>query len=108
MPDTTSADDPRDLTPAAHLDALARALADAGWSSTARYDRIPALMHVFARDMPGFGESVRVTTGTDGTPWFLSSTGDLLAPCQDPASATTKITAILAPLLTVVRPPSSG
>jgi hypothetical protein len=108
MPDANGADSPRGSTSADHLDALARALADAGWSSGPRYDHIPVLMHVFARDMPGFGESVRVTTGTDGTPWFLSSTGDPLAPCHDPAGATTKIAAILAPPLTVVRPRSNG
>ncbi|QKG23202.1 hypothetical protein [Actinomadura verrucosospora] len=108
MPDVNDAGDPRGFASADHLDALARALADAGWSSAPRYDRVPALMHVYARDMPGFGESVRVTAGADGTPWFLSSTGDLLAPCHDSAGATTKIAAILAPLLAVVRPQSNS
>jgi hypothetical protein len=65
-------------------------------------------MHVFAQDMPGFGESVRVTAGADGTPWFLSSTGELPAPCHDPVGATTKIAAVLAPLLAVVHPQSNS
>jgi hypothetical protein len=33
------------------------------------------------------GESVTVTTGPDGRPWYRSSLGDLLAPCTDPARA---------------------
>jgi hypothetical protein len=108
MPDASSSDGPRSLTSADHLDTLAQVLAGAGWSSVPRYDRIPALMQVFAPDVPGFGESVRVTAGTDGTPWFLSSTGSLLAPCDDPARAITEIAEVLRPLLTGVRAQSDG
>jgi hypothetical protein len=62
-----------------HLDALARALADAGWTPRPRYDRIPAVLQVFAADVPLIGESVHVRMAIGGAPWFFSSTDELCA-----------------------------
>ncbi|WP_433233984.1 hypothetical protein [Actinomadura nitritigenes] len=91
------------LTDADRLDMLARALADAGWSSSPRYERIPPLIHVFAPDLPWFGESVLVADGPAGVPWFESSTGDLLAPCDDLTCAVGEIAAGMARLLAIAR-----
>jgi hypothetical protein len=86
-----------------HLDGLARALDAAGWSTRRRYDRAPVLLHVFASEVPGAGESVHVKAGTAGVPWFVASTGDPLRPCHDLAGTVTEITARLKPLAVPVK-----
>ncbi|TDD76161.1 hypothetical protein [Actinomadura rubrisoli] len=86
------------VTASDHLDALARALTAAGWSVSPRYDERPALLRVVAPEVPCFGESVWVKPGVGGVPWFISSTGDPLAPCHDLPRAVTEIGARLAPL----------
>jgi hypothetical protein len=56
------------LDAAAHLDALAKALAEAGLQSRARYDQVPAVLQVPSPALPVVGESVTVTAGPDGRP----------------------------------------
>lgn len=81
-----------------HLDGLADALAAAGWSTRARYESSPQLIHVFAPDVPQLGESVYVKAGVGGVPWFIASTGDPVAPCHDIAGAVAELGKRLEPL----------
>ncbi|TDD79914.1 hypothetical protein [Actinomadura rubrisoli] len=87
------------VTATDHLDALARALTAAGWSTSPRYQESPALLRVVAPELPGVGESVWVKPGVGGVPWFISSTGDPLAPCHDLAAAVAGIETRLGPYM---------
>ncbi|WP_165975637.1 hypothetical protein [Actinomadura rubrisoli] len=91
------------VSAADHLDALAGVLAAAGWSASPRYGERPALLRVFADESPGVGESVSVKAGVGGVPWFISSTGDPLAPCHDLAGACAAIGARLGPFAAAPR-----
>lgn len=86
------------MTPTEHLDGLAVALAAAGWSTSARYEGRPALIHVFAAAAPDIGESVYVKPGVGGVPWFISSTGDPLRPCHDVAGTVAALAERVQPL----------
>ncbi|MER6817363.1 hypothetical protein ABT299_49625 [Spirillospora sp. NPDC000708] len=96
------------MNAADHLDGLARALDAAGWSTRRRYEQTPALLHVFASELPRVGESVHVKAGTAGVPWFVVSTGDPLRPCHDIAGAVAEIAARLGPLAEPGRAIPSG
>jgi hypothetical protein len=85
------------LDAAAHLDALAKAVADAGLQSRSRYDQTPAVLQVWHPALPVVGESVTVTAGPDGQPGYRSSLGDVLAPCTDPARAVAALQARVHP-----------
>ncbi|TDD95828.1 hypothetical protein [Actinomadura rubrisoli] len=91
------------VTATDHLDALAHALTAVGWSASPRYDQHPALLRVVAPELPGVGESVRVKAGVGGVPWFISSTGDPLAPCHDLTGACATIAARLGPFAAAAR-----
>ncbi|TDD80920.1 hypothetical protein [Actinomadura rubrisoli] len=91
------------VTATDHLDTLARALTAAGWSASPRYDERPALLRVVAPELPGVGESIRVKPGVSGVPWFISSTGDPLAPCHDLTGACAAIDARLGPVVAAAR-----
>jgi hypothetical protein len=80
-----------------HLDALAKAAANAGLQSRARYDQPPAVLQVRHPALLVVGESVTVATGPNGEPWYRSSLGDVLAPCTDPARAAAALEARLHP-----------
>ncbi|WP_433138763.1 hypothetical protein ACQPZ8_37545 [Actinomadura nitritigenes] len=66
---------------AGHLDRLAAALVRANWTTEKRYDGTPPLLRVFLSGR--VGESIRVKPRVNGVPWFVSSTGNPLAPCHD-------------------------
>ncbi|TYB43634.1 hypothetical protein [Actinomadura chibensis] len=87
----------------AHLDALADALAFAGWSCVPRYEVTPALLRVFSPSAPIIGESISVKAGVGGVPWFISSTGDPLRPCHDLTGSCIEISARLAPFVAAAR-----
>jgi hypothetical protein len=86
-----------------HLEGLARALDGAGWGTRAQYGQEPAVLQVFASDVPDLGESVRVKAGVGGVPWFVSSCGLPLAPCHDLAAAVAGVTESLGPLVATIR-----
>ncbi|MFC4051281.1 hypothetical protein ACFOY4_16435 [Actinomadura syzygii] len=87
----------------AHLDALADALAFAGWTCVPRYEVTPALLRVFSSSAPMIGESISVKAGVGGVPWFISSTGDPLRPCHDLTGTCTEISVRLAPFVAAAR-----
>jgi hypothetical protein len=87
----------------AHLDALADALAFAGWACVPRYEVTPPLLRVFSPSAPMFGESIRVKDGVGGVPWFIASTGDPLRPCHDLAGMCVEISVRLAPFVEAAR-----
>lgn len=74
---------------AEHLDRLAAALAREGWITQKRYDGTPPLLRVFLSGE--VGESIRVKPGVNGVPWFVSSTGNPLAPCHDAERAVSEM-----------------
>ncbi|TDD93360.1 hypothetical protein [Actinomadura rubrisoli] len=86
------------VTATDHLGALAGVLATAGWASRPRYEEIPALLRVFSPHLPALGESVWVKPGVGGVPWFVSSSGDPIAPCHDLAGAVQGIADRLGPI----------
>ncbi|MFI0451880.1 hypothetical protein [Actinomadura sp. 6N118] len=83
------------------LDALAQELALRGVSSRPQFDQVPARQRVFLPNTPRFGDSVRVGTGPNGEPWFISSTGIPLAPVWDLPCAAERITGLLTAYLPV-------
>ncbi|RFS85477.1 hypothetical protein D0T12_10600 [Actinomadura spongiicola] len=87
----------------AHLDALADALAFAGWTCVPRYDEATPLLRVFSPSLPMIGESISVKAGVGGVPWFISSTGDPLRPCHDVPGACVEVSVRLAPLVADAR-----
>lgn len=82
-----------------HLDALAAALAAAGWSTRPRYESHPALIHVFSADLPELGESVYVKPGVGGVPWFIDSTHNPVRPCHDLAGTVAALAERLGPFV---------
>ncbi|TDD90761.1 hypothetical protein [Actinomadura rubrisoli] len=91
------------MTPTQHLDGLARVLPAAGWSTRPRYEEIPVLLRVFSPYLPAFGESVWVKPGVGGVPWFMSSSGDPIAPCHDLVGAVQGIADRLGPIAEAAR-----
>ncbi|MFD0687165.1 hypothetical protein [Actinomadura fibrosa] len=79
-----------------HLDGLARVLKATGWSASPRYDERASLLRVLAPGLRGVGESVQVKAGVGGVPWFVTSTGDPLAPCHDLATAAERLVQAMA------------
>jgi hypothetical protein len=64
------------------LGALGVALSGDGWCAMPRYHEVPVRLRVWHPSNPCFGETVNVTCERDG-PWFRSSTGALMARCDD-------------------------
>lgn len=94
------------MNPTCHLDMLGDALAEAGWCTVRRYAEMPPLLRVFSSDLLKVGESIWVKPGVGGVRWFMSSTGQPLAPCHDLAAARAEITAHLT-TFTCVPPPAT-
>ncbi|MFB4299481.1 hypothetical protein [Actinomadura sp. NTSP31] len=76
---------------AGHLDRLAAAMARESLITQKCYDGTPPLLRVFLRGR--VGESIRVKPGVGGVPWFVSSTGNPLAPCHDAERAVSEMAA---------------
>ena len=55
------------------------------------------MLRVFSEGLPRVGESIWVKPGVGGVPWFVSSTGDPIAPCHDPGGASIEVAARLSP-----------
>ncbi|MEW2353958.1 hypothetical protein [Spirillospora sp. NPDC029432] len=85
------------------LEALGRALAEAGWRAVPRYDEIPVRLRIFHPTLPVVGETVSVTSERGGA-WFRSSTGRPLAPCRDLPRAVAAINATLGRFLPTREP----
>jgi hypothetical protein len=64
------------------LAALGCALLGEGWCAVPRYDQVPVRLRVWHPSNPVVGETVNVVCERDG-PWFRSSTGALMARCND-------------------------
>nr|BFE35341.1 hypothetical protein GCM10010200_075920 [Actinomadura rugatobispora] len=95
------------LPATAHLDRLALALCDAGWTCARRYVDDRPLLRVFDERLTWLGESVTVVPGPTSIPtfpvlWFRSSTGALLAPCTDVESAAEQVHMLLASWVAMV------
>ncbi|TDD87528.1 hypothetical protein [Actinomadura rubrisoli] len=81
-----------------HLGRLARRLRRRGWTAQARFTASPPLLRVFDARVPRIGDSIAANREEAGW-WFMSSTGERLAPCADPDWAVSKISVQLAPFI---------
>lgn len=96
------------MDPAEQLDRLAAALNEAGWATRRRYGQIPVLIHVFHPEVPVLGDSISVEPSFGTVPWFKSSTGELLAPCDDLPLAVEQIAKLLGPYVKAARTRQRG
>ncbi|WP_030169886.1 hypothetical protein [Spirillospora albida] len=86
-----------------HLEQLANALIKGGWRTRTDLGRIPAVVRVWHPDVPLIGDNVSVHPGPDGQPWFHSSTGVPVAPCNDVRRAASEVAALLRPYVDIAR-----
>lgn len=89
-------------SPTVHLDRLADALANKGLTTLPCYTDTPPRLRVYMPSATHVGETITADPGSHPDEWwFRTSTGILLGPHNDPASAAETLALLLGPWLPI-------